>query len=89
MNQFELFTMIFYVLDYYWDQNGGEELGMFLSDMSPFTFDAIGSANPAVYEEFCDFIKVDEIEVINSYELACKYVDWVNNLHVKTAFAWV
>ena len=87
MNQFELFTMFFYVLDYYWDQNGGEELGMFLSDMSPFTFDAIGSANPAVYEAFCDFIKVDEIEVKNSYELACKYVDWVNNLHVKTAFA--
>ena len=35
MNRFELFTMIFYVLDYYWDQNQGEELGMFLSDMSP------------------------------------------------------
>ena len=50
MNRFELFTMIFYVLDYYWDQNQGEELGMFLSGMSPFTFEDIGSADPAVYD---------------------------------------
>ena len=42
MNRFELFTMIFYVLDYYWDQNQGEELGMFLSSMSPFTFEGTG-----------------------------------------------
>ena len=42
MKQFELFTMIFYVLDYYWDQNQEEELGNFLSDMSPFTFADIG-----------------------------------------------
>ena len=28
MNRFELFTMVFYVLDYSWDQNQGEELRM-------------------------------------------------------------
>ena len=71
MNRFELFTMIFYVLDHYWDHNQGEELGMFLSDMSPFTFADIGSANPVVYDEFCDFIKVDRIEIENSFKLAC------------------
>ena len=89
MNRFELFTMIFYVLDYYWDENRGEELGMFLSSMSPFTFADIGSADPAVYTEFCDFIKVDKIELENSFELACKYIDWINQPYVTIAFEWV
>ena len=89
MNRFELFTMIFYVLDYYWDQKQGEELGMFLSGMSPFTFADAGSADPAVYDEFCDFIKVDRIEIENSFELACKYIEWINNPYVTTAFEWV
>ena len=57
MNRFELFTMIFYVLDYYWDENQGEELGLFLSSMSPFTFEGTGSADPTVYDEFCEFMK--------------------------------
>ena len=35
MTRYELFTMIYYVLDYYWDQNQGEELGNYLSHMSP------------------------------------------------------
>ena len=62
---------------------------MFLSDMSPFTFADIGSANPVVYDEFCDFIKIDRIEIENSFKLACKYIDWLNNPFVTTAFEWV
>ena len=89
MNRFELFTMIFYVLDYYWDENQGQELSMFLSDMSPFTFADEGSADPAVYAEFCDFIKVDKVEIENSFELACKYIDWINQPYVTAAFKWV
>ncbi len=89
MNRFELYTMIFYVLDYYWDQNQGEELGMFLSSMSPFTFEGIGSADPAIYDEFCDFIKVDNVEIENSFEMALKYIDWINQPYVTTAFEWV
>ena len=89
MTKYELFTMIFYVLDYYWDQNQVEKLGEFLSDMSPFSFTDIGSADPAVYSEFCDFTKVDKIDLENSYELACKYVEWIGNSYVTTAFEWV
>ena len=89
MNRFELFTMIFYVLDYYWDQNQGEELGMFLSSMSPFTFEGIGSADPVIYDEFCDFIKVDKVEIEDSFEMACKYIEWINLPYVTIAFEWV
>lgn len=42
-----------------------------------------------MYSEFCDFIKVDKIEIENSYELACKYVEWIGNPYVTTAFEWV
>lgn len=48
-----------------------------------------GSADPAVYDEFCNFIKVDRIEIENSFELACKYIEWINNPYVATAFEWV
>ncbi len=89
MTKYELFIMIYYVLDYYWDQNQGEELGNYLSDMSPFTFADIGSADPAVYSEFCDFIKVTKIEIENSYEIACKYIEYINKPYVTIAFEWV
>lgn len=89
MNRLELFTMIFYVLDYYWDENQGEELGLFLSSMSPFTFEGTGSADPAVYDEFCEFIKVDKVEIEDSFEMACKYIKWINQPYVTIAFEWV
>ena len=89
MNRFEFYTMIFYVLDHYWDKNGGEELGNFLSDMSPFTFDGIGSANPAIYEEFCQFVKDELIDPEVSYALAMEYVNHLNKECVREAFMWV
>lgn len=33
--------------------------------------------------------KVDKFEIENSYELACKYVEWIGNPYVTTAFEWV
>ncbi len=89
MNKFELYTMIFYTLDYYWDQNGGEELGMFLSDMSPFTFEGVGSANPVVYEEFCEYIQNENIDVADSYVEASKYIEELKSDYIKEAFSWV
>ena len=73
MNKFELFTMIFYAIDLYYDENPSELLGQFLSEMSPFTFTDIGSADPAVYKKFCDFVN-DDITIDNSYNIALEYV---------------
>ena len=89
MKKFELFVMIYYTLDAYYGENVSEESNNFLSDMCPFTFADEGSADPAVYAEFCDFIKVEEIEIENSFELACKYIEWINLPYVTTAFEWV
>lgn len=79
MTKCELFTMIFYVLDYYWDQNQEEELGNFLSDMSPFTFADIGLADPAVYSEFCLNGLPKKIGLINAKFIWSQTIKPVNN----------
>ena len=89
MTKFELFVMIYYALDAYYEENVSEEINNFLSDMCPFTFADEGSADPAIYAEFCDFIKVEEVEIENSFELASKYVEWINLPYVTTGFEWV
>lgn len=89
MTKFELFVMIYYALDAYYEENVSEEINNFLSDMCPFTFADEGSADPAVYDEFCDFIKVDKVEIEDSFEMACKYIKWINQPYVTIAFEWV
>lgn len=89
MTKYELFVMIYYALDAYYEENISEEINNFLSDMCPFTFADEGSADPAIYAEFCNFIKVEEIEIENSFELAGKYIEWINLLYVTTGFEWV
>lgn len=85
MNKYELFSMIFYALDNEWDQVRGRELGDFLSDMDPFTFDDEGSADPAVYYNFSRVID-EPVTKENSYRLAWKYVDSVGKSFVRDAF---
>ena len=49
INKFELYCMVFYVLDTEWDENKNPQLGEFLSGANPFLFDDIGSADPTIY----------------------------------------
>lgn len=46
MNKFELFCMIFYVLDAEWDESKDPILGEFLSSANPFLFEGLSSAVP-------------------------------------------
>jgi len=66
MNKFELYCMIYYVLDAEWDESKNAELGAFLSGANPFLFADIGSADPMVYAHFCENIS-GEITIENSY----------------------
>ena len=52
MNDFELFTMVFYAVDSYYEDNPSNELGAFLGMMSPFTFKEMDSANSAIFSDF-------------------------------------
>ena len=73
MTQFELFCMIFYVLDAAYDQEENEDLRKYLSNANPFLFEDIGSADPATYADFCASVP-DSISKEESYSIALKYI---------------
>ena len=89
MNSFELFTMIFFTLDAYWDEHKGEELGQFLSSMNPFLFEDIGSAVSDIYNDYCSWLGERSITINNSYMIAKEYVDKLNKGFIKEAFGWI
>lgn len=85
MNQFELFCLIYYALDAIWEKTGSGELGDYLSAANPFLFSGKGSADPAVFAEFCQMVP-DCVPLENSFEEAEKYVNSLNSFEVAEAF---
>jgi hypothetical protein len=85
MTQFELFSMIFYVLDAAWEESQDPELSKFLSDANPFLFDDIGSADPSVYADFCSKI-TGPVSIEESYRIAKKYVTSLGKARLEAAF---
>lgn len=85
MTRFELFCMIFYVLDSEWDETKNKHLGSFLSAANPFLFEDVGSADPAVYKEFCNAID-RSITIEDSYKQACSYIDSLHDPIISAAF---
>ena len=86
MNQFELYCMVFFVLDAEWDETHSPELGEFLSNANPFLFDDIGSAIPEVYDDFCKTV-AGNTPIEKSYETALAYVHSLKLNCVSEAFA--
>ena len=81
--------MIFYALDLYYENNPSDELGIFLGAMSPFTFKEIDSADSAIYEEFCEIVNKESIEIEESYDLAKDYLKSIENIDVYSFFCEV
>ena len=88
MNKYELYCMVFYVLDAEWDENKNPQLGEFLSGANPFLFDDIGSADPTIYEKFCEIVN-GNITVENSYGIASKQISELGNEVVSSAFSTI
>ena len=86
MNRFELFTLVFYWLDVYYEDSTDERVITQISDMNPFLWKDISSADPAVYIEFCEFIGDREITVENSLEIAKEYVASIDYADMTAAF---
>lgn len=85
INKFELFCMIYYVLDIAWDKSKNMKLERFLTGANPFLFKDLSSADPAVYGDFCE--KIPNIIMIkNSYSVAKDYVESLNNTDVYLSF---
>lgn len=85
MSKYELFCMIFYVLDAEWDESKDAELGRFLSGANPFLFKETGSADPAIYQRFCETVP-EPISVENSYNIAWKYIYSLHNKTITSSF---
>lgn len=75
--KFDLFCMIYYLLDSWYEHNTDEKLGNYLSDANPFVFDGEGSADPTVYDEFCKIIP-QTIDIATSYDMAMNYIKGLN-----------
>ena len=85
MNKFELFCMIYYVLDAVWDETKDSKLGEYLSGANPFFFEDLGSADPAVFNCFCEII-TEPITVENCYDKAKRYILSLNDEILSNAF---
>lgn len=79
MNRWDIFVLIFFYLDAYWDDHQTEELGDICSSMNPFLFEGIGSADPAVWVEFCDTYEDRVYSIEEGYKVAKSYVLTLNN----------
>lgn len=86
MTKYELFAMIFFALDAYYEEDVPEDINNFLGDMCPFTFADENSADPVVYEDYCEFIGNKEISLENSFLLAKEYISQIKDLDLKEAF---
>lgn len=86
MNEFELFTMIYFALDAYYEKDIDDPfINTVLSDMNPFVWADIGSADPAMYSEYLDFLGGRAITLENSLNIARDYVKTIDFADVTAA----
>ena len=86
--KFELFTLIYFVLDAYYEDEvkTNENLNIVLSDMNPFIWGDCISGDPAMYASYSKFIGNREITLDNSLEIAKEYVKTIDFADVTEAF---
>lgn len=86
MNRFELFSLIYFWLSHFYKNTADDKIINQLSEMNPFLWDDIGSADPAVYDEYCAFIGDRKITVENSLDIAKEYVRTIDYADITEAF---
>ena len=86
MNEFELFTMIYFWIDNYYSDTTDDRINNLIGEMNPFLWEDIGSADPAYYAEFCHYIKDKTITIDNGFELAKGFIKTIDYVDVTEAF---
>lgn len=89
MNTFELFILIYSVLDAEWEDSHNESLGSFLSTMNPFLWEEEVSADNSVYESFQKYIGSIDITLENSFDIAKAYISSLSNECIEKSFGWI
>ena len=85
MNQRDIFIMMYFCLDAYWEENQTDELGNICSDHNPFLWEGETSGDPACYEEFCEIVKNKKYTIEEGFEKAKEYVATLNSEEAKKA----
>ena len=86
MNEFELFTMMYFWIDNYYSDTTDDRINNLIGEMNPFLWEDIGSADPAYYAEFCRYIKDKTITIDNGFELAKGFIKTIDYVDVTEAF---
>ena len=86
MNEFELYTIMFFWIDCYYDNTTDDRINNVISEMNPFLWQDIGSADPAYYDDFCRYIKGKTITLDNSFELAKDFIKTIDYVDITEAF---
>ncbi len=88
MNKFELFTLIYYVLDAYYEDasHTDDKINTVISDMNPFMWQDCTSADPTVYDAYCKLVGDKEILLENSLQIAREYIGTIDYADVSEAF---
>ena len=74
MNNFGFFSLIYLLLNHCREENQNEDLDCFLSKMDPYIWADEGSGDPAVYDEFKQFMKGKTLGEDNGFQLAKDYL---------------
>ncbi len=74
MNNFEFFSLIFLLLNHGWQKTKDDEHAVFLDAMNPYLWADEGSGEPAVYDEFKQFMKGKTLGEDNGFQLAKDYL---------------
>lgn len=74
MRQRDIFIMMYFCLDAYWEENQTDELGNICSDHNPYIWEGDTSGDPACYDEFCEMCEDKEYSIEEGFEIAKKYV---------------
>ena len=79
MKRRDIFIMMYFCLDAYWEENQTDELGNICSDHNPYIWEGETSGDPACYDEFCELVKDNDYSVEEGFEIAKKYIATLNS----------
>lgn len=86
MNGFELFTVMFFWIDHFYADSTDDRINNLISEMNPFRWQEICSADPALFDDFCHYVEGKTITIDNGFELAKGFIKTVDYVDVTEAF---
>ena len=85
MNRHDIFVMMYFTLETYWEDNKTDTLGNLCSELNPFLFKDRKSADPAYWTIFCKKYTDKQYSTSEGYTIAKEYVKSLDNAEATKA----